>query len=92
MKRKHRSPEQIVKLLREVEKLLANGNSVKESCRQLDLSEQTYYNWKRRYGNMSKAEVKRLKELEKENQQLKKLVAELALDKSIMEEFIKGKY
>jgi len=92
MKQKRRSPEQIIKKLREVDVLLAEGKTVKEACRHIEVCEQTYYSWKRKYGKMEVKEAKRLKDLEKENERLKRLVAELSLDKAIMEEFIKGKY
>lgn len=92
MTRKRRKPEQIIKALREADTLLTEGNTVAEACKILQVSEQTYYNWRRKYGDMQKSEVKRLKELEEENDRLKRIVAELSIDKAIMEEFIKGKY
>lgn len=92
MKKNRRTPEQIVKKLREFDALFAEGKSVKEACRALDVKEQTYYNWKKKYGGMDKSDVKRLKDLETENARLKKLVAELSLDKMILEEFKKGNY
>ena len=91
MKKRHR-PEQIVAKLREAEALLANGKTVPEMCKQLQVSEQTYYRWKRDFGLMDKDQAKRLKELEKENTQLKKLVADLSLDKAMIEEILKGKF
>lgn len=91
-KRKRHTPDQIVKKLREAEALREQGLTVLEVARELEINEQTYFRWKKKYGGMEKAELARLKELEKENQQLKKLVADLALDKSILEEVLKGKY
>ena len=91
MKKKH-SPEQIIAKLREAEALLAHGKSIPEACKQLQVSEQTYYRWKRDFGLMDKDQAKRLKELEKENTQLKKLVADLSLDKAMIEEILKGKF
>jgi transposase-like protein len=92
MKQKRRSPEQIVRKLREVDALLADGKTVKECCRVIEISEQTYYVWKRKYGKMQATEAKRLKELEVENERLKRIVADLSVEKEIMKEFIKGKY
>ena len=86
------SHEQIIAKLREGEALLANGKSIPEACKQLQVSEQTYYRWKRQYGMMNKDQAKQLKELEKENEQLKKLVANLSLDKAMIEEVLKGKF
>lgn len=91
-KGKRHTPEQIVKKLREAEAMRDRGMTVAEVARELQINEQTYYRWRKKYGGMEKAELARLKELEKENSQLKKLVADLALDKSILEEALKGKY
>lgn len=89
---KHKSPEQIVKILRQAEAFLAEGIKVPAMCRELSISQQTYYRWKKKYGNMNKSEVKRLKELETENARLKQLLAEAVLDKAIIEEVLKGKF
>ena len=85
---KRLSPAQIINRLRKAEVALANGNTTKEVCRELGVSEQTYYRWRREYGGMKLSQAKRLKELEKENagQQLKRAVAELTLDKLILKE------
>ena len=69
---KRLSPAQIINRLRKAEVALANGNTTKEVCRELGVSEQTYYRWRREYGGMKLSQAKRLKELEKENQQLKR--------------------
>ena len=90
MKKRH-TPEQIVLKLREAEAFLAGGLTVPAMCKKLGVTEQTYYRWKKQYGSMQKNEVKRLKELESENARLKKLLAETLLDKSIIEEVLKGK-
>ncbi len=87
-----RSPEQIVQLLREVEAKVAAGQTVLEACRQMGISDMSYYNWRKSYGHMQVDQVKRLKDLEKENTQLKKLVADLSLDKAILKEALEGKY
>ena len=88
---KRLSPAQIINRLRKAEVALANGNTTKEVCRELGVSEQTYYRWRREYGGMKLSQAKRLKELEKENQQLKRAVAELTLDKLILKEASEGK-
>lgn len=90
MKRKRHSPEQIVRKLREAETSLATGAVLEDVCKQLGVSENTYYRWQNEYGGMKREEVKRLKELEKENTRLKKAVAELTLDKQILQEALRG--
>ena len=90
MKNKSYSPEQIVKLLRQVEAGKSEGKTVEEMCRTLGVGDSTYHRWKNQYGGMKTDEVKRLKELEKENERLKKLVAELSLDKQILKEAARG--
>ena len=92
MKRKYRKPEQIVKLLRDAQAKLTEGQSVNDICRQLGISDATYYNWRKQYGGMGLDEVKRLKELQKENGRLKKLVADQALDIDILKETLRGNY
>ncbi len=92
MKRKYRRPEQIVKLLRQARAQLAQGQSVDEMCRQLGISDSTYYYWWKQYGKMELDQVKRFKELQKENSRLKKLVAEQVLDNDILKEALSGNY
>ena len=92
MKRKYHKPEQIVKLLREAQAKLAEGQSIENVCRQFGISDATYYNWRKQYGNMRLNEVKQLKELQKENSRLKKLVADQALDNAILKEALSGNY
>jgi len=92
MPRKRFTPEQIITHLREAEVLLSQGKSVGEVCRQLNVSENTYYRWRREYGGLEIDQAKRLKELEKENQRLKKLVAEQALDNAILKEAARGNF
>jgi transposase-like protein len=77
--------------LRQAEILLSQGHTVKEVSRRLEVSEQTYYRWRREYGGMDVSEAKKLKELEKENTRLKKLVAELSLDNAILKEVLSNK-
>lgn len=91
MKKRH-STEEIITLLRKIERMLAEGSTVGESCRQLGIGEQTYYRWKRTYGGMQPSEVHRTRELEKENQRLKKIIADQALDLSILKEVAEGKW
>ena len=83
---------QIINRLRKAEVALANGKPTKEVCRELGVSEQTYYRWRREYGGMKLSQAKRLKELEKENQQLKRAVADLTLDKLILQEASEGNF
>ena len=92
MGRRHFKPEQIIHMLREAEIKLAGGKRIGEVCRELGISEQSYYRWRKEYGGMQVSQAKKLKELERENAQLKKLVADQALDKSILEEALKGNY
>ncbi len=90
MRRKRHSPEQVIRKLREAEAELASGASMEGVCKKLEISEATYHRWKSEYGGMKGDEVKRLKELEKENGRLKKIVADLELDKEILKEALKG--
>jgi putative transposase len=86
------SPEQIVKFLREAEGKLASGKTVDEVCREIGVSDATYYNWRKTYGHLRVDQARRLKDLQKENTRLKKLVADLSLDKAILKEALEGKY
>ncbi len=92
MGRRHFKPEQIIHMLREAEIKLAGGKKIGEVCRELGISEQSYYRWRKEYGGMQVSQAKKLKELERENARLKKLVADQALDKSILEEALRGNY
>jgi transposase-like protein len=92
MKRKFHTPEQIVKKLREADAAFASGSTVEEICKQLGISEATYYNWRKQYGQMKLDQVRQLKSLQKENIRLKKLVADLSLDKAILQETLLGNY
>ena len=87
---KKRQPvEEMVRMVREAEALLAQGKPVDEVCRQLGLSDSTLVRWRQRYGGLSTPEAKRLKELERENTELKHIVAELELDKRILKATVK---
>jgi transposase len=92
MKKTKHTPEQIITKLRTVEALTAEGATIAEAAKQIGVSEQTVYRWKNRYGGMGKDQLKRLKELEKENARLKKLVAEQALDIDILKEVAQGNF
>jgi putative transposase len=92
MKRKRHSPEQIIKKLREADAMIATDKTIGQVCQTLEVSEQTFHRWRNQYGGMKSGEAKRLKELEDENKRLKKVVAELTLDKDILQEALKGNY
>ncbi len=90
MPRKRFTPEHMISKLREAEVLLAQGKTTVEVCRSIGVTEQTYYRWRKEYGGMGTQQALRLKELEKENARLKKLVADLSLDKAILQETLRG--
>ena len=90
MVRKAYTPEQIINKLREAEVLLSQGSNIGEASRKISVTEQTYYRWRREYGGMRIEQARRLKEIEKENSRLKKLVADLSLDISILKEASRG--
>ena len=92
MKGKRYSVEQIIGKLREAEVLLSQGRTVKEVSRELGVTEQTYYRWRKEYGGLKLSQARRLKELERENSRLKKAVADLTLDKVILKEALEGNY
>jgi transposase-like protein len=86
MPKKNFTAEQIISKLREAEVLLSQGQPLGSVCRALEISEQTYYRWRKEYGGLRIEQAHRLKELERENARLKKLVADLALDKAMLQE------
>lgn len=90
--RRHHTPEQIVRKLRQAEVLLGQGQDVVAACKELDVSEQTYYRWRNQYGGMKADDAKRLKELEKENATLKRLLAEAEVHKAALKELAKGNF
>ena len=92
MVRKGYTPEQIIGKLREAEILLNQGATIGEASRKIGVAEQTYYRWRKEYGGLRIEQAKRLKGLEKENAQLKKLVADLSLDNAILKEASGGNY
>ena len=89
---KTRETEDIVLKLRQVEVLQEQGKSVSEAVRQIGVTIQTYYRWRKEYGGMNRDQLKRLKELETENQRLKRVVADLSLNKMILTEAARGNY
>ena len=84
--------EQIISKLREAEVLHSKGESISDICKHLAITEQIYYRWRKEYGGIRIEQARRMKELEKENSQLGKLVADLSIDNSILKETLKGKY
>jgi len=92
MKRKKHKPEQIVTKLRDADAMLAAGKTIGQVCQALEVSEQTFHRWRNQYGGMKAGEANGLKELEEENKRLKKVVADLTLDKDILQEALRGNY
>ena len=92
MVRKRFSPEKIIGMLREAEVALAQGVTVGQVCRQLSISEQTYYRWRKQYGGLKISQAKRLKDIKRKNIRLKRAVADLTLDKVILKEALEGNY
>lgn len=91
MPKKTFTPEEIISKLREAEVLLSQGQPIGAVCRGLEISEQTYYRWRKEYGGLRTEQARRLKDLERENARLKKVVADLALDKAMLQEALSGK-
>jgi len=89
---KRRSVEEIIRKLREAEVLLSQGDTVAQMVRKIGISDHTYYKWRREYGGLKVTHAKRLKDLEKENVRLKKLVADLSLDNAILREAASGNF
>ncbi len=92
MKRKRHSPEQIVKHLRDAEQMLGAGKTIAQTCKKLGVTEVTYYRWRREYEGADRNQVKRLKELEKENTQLKRLLADQVLENRVLKDIAEGKF
>ena len=89
---KREKPEEIVAKLRQVEVLQGQGFSIADAVRQIGVTQQTFYRWRKLYGGMGRAQLKRLKELEKENQRLRRAVSDLTLDKQILAEAARGNF
>ena len=85
-------PEDIVSKLRQVEFLQGQGMTIADAARQIGMTEQTYYRWRKQYGGMSRDQLKRLKEVEQENQRLRRAVSDLTLDKQILAEAARGNF
>jgi putative transposase len=92
MPMKKYKPEQIVTLLRQVEVELANGKTTPQACKEAEITTQTYYRWRKEFGGLKLDQAKRLKELERENAKLKRLVAELSLEKQILKDVAEGNF
>ena len=92
MKRRRHTPEQIIRKLREADRLLAQGSEVPEVAKQLEISEATYHRWRAQYGGLKADDAKRLKELQAENSRLKRLFAEAELEKDALRELAKGNF
>ena len=90
MPKKRFSAEQIVTLLRQIEVLMAQGKSAPEVCREAGISQQSFYRWRKEYGGLEIDQAKRMKELERENVRLKRLVADLSLEKQVLKEIASG--
>jgi transposase-like protein len=92
MKRRLHSPEQVVQKLRDADAKIASGATIDQVCKEMGISDATYYNWRRQYGQMKTDQVRHLKSLKKQNAQLKKLVADLSLDNAVLKESLRGNY
>ena len=92
MSRRRHTPEQVVRKLREADRLLGEGNELPEVVKQLEVSEQTYYRWRNQFGGMKADDVKRLKELEAENARLKRIVADQVLENQALREVSRGNW
>ena len=90
MPKKRFSAEQIVILLRQIEVLISQGKSAPIACRDAGISQQSYYRWRKDYGGLELDQARRLKDLEKENARLKRLVADLSLDKQVLKDIASG--
>jgi putative transposase len=92
VKRRRHTPEQIIRKLREAERMLGEGKTISEAAKELGISEQTYHRWRNQYGGMKADDAKRLKELERENSTLKRIVADKELEVVALKEIAKGNW
>ena len=92
MAKGHHKPEQIIRLLRQADVLASQGRTVAQICKEIGVSDNTYYKWRREYGGMQVSQTRKLKALEQENARLKRAVADLTLDKLILKEASEGNY
>jgi putative transposase len=91
-RRKKHTPEQVVNLLRQIEVVVAQGKTTALSCKEAEITEQSYYRWRKEYGGLQVDQARRLKELESENSKLKRLVSELSLEKLILKDIASGNF
>ena len=89
---KNYKPEQIVTILRQIDVQMANGKTAPQACKEAEIHTQTYYRWRQEYGGLKREQAKRLKELEKENTRLKRLVTELSLEKQVLKDVAEGNF
>jgi putative transposase len=89
---KKHSPEQVVNLLRQIEVAIANGKSTSMACKEASITDQTYYRWRKEYGGLQVDQARRLKELEQENAKLKRIVANLSLEKLVLKDIAEGNF
>jgi putative transposase len=92
MAMKRYKPEQIVALLRQIEVEIATGKTTPQACKEVAITQQTYYRWRKEFGGLKLDQAKRMKELERENAKLKRLVAELSLEKQILKDVAEGNF
>ena len=92
MSKRNYAAEEIIIKLREAEVLCGQGKTIQEAVRQIGITEQTYYKWRKKYGGMNTVDAKRLRELEKENARLKKLVGEISLDNAMLKDVARGNF
>src|SRR5260370_19604170 len=92
MPKKRVKPEQVVTLLRQIEVAVANGKATQQACKEVEVTEQTYDRWRKEYGGLKLDQARRLKELEKENARLKRVVADLALEKQVLRDVAQGNF
>jgi putative transposase len=92
MPMKRYKPEQIVALLRQIEVEIATGKTTPQACKEAEITQQTYYRWRKEFGGLKLDQAKRMKELERENAKLKRLVAELSLEKQILKDVAEGNF
>ena len=92
MARKKHSPEQIVAILRQIEVEVANHKPIGQACREAGITEQTYYRWRKEYGGLKLEQARRMKQLEKENARLRRLVTDLSLEKQVLKEVAEGNF
>lgn len=92
MARQKRSPDQIIRMLKQADVMAAQGKSIEVICREIGVSDATYYKWRKEYGGMGMEQARRLKELEAENKRLKRAVADLTLDNQILKEVSEGNF